>query len=45
LGQPSDGALVAWLRRHRRVLDLAIFATGAATAALFAGQLVRWAVQ
>ena len=40
-----DGALVAWFRRHRRAFDLAIFAIGLGTVALFAGQLVRWAVQ
>ncbi len=40
-----DGALVAWFRRHRPALDLATFAVGFAVVLLFAGQLVRWAVQ
>jgi hypothetical protein len=40
-----DGALVAWFRRHRRAFDFAIFAAAVAVVALFAGQLVRVAVQ
>ena len=45
LGQPRDGVLVHWFRRHRRAFDLAIFGVAVLTVALFAGQFVRMAVQ